>query len=144
MLTIFPENRDQDSMERRKFTRFRVQDNAYAALREDFSKLGKIYDIGLNGLAFRYLAEKISDKTFSHVDIFLTNNGFHLAGVPCRIIYDVKESTSILNKVSPYRCGLKFEQNDEEQKNKIAFFINHHTTGVLLSKTHASLASETC
>ncbi len=85
-------------MERRKFTRFRVQDDAFAALRGNLTKVGKIYDISLNGLAFRYLAEKISDETFTQVDIFLTNNGFHLAGVPCKIIYDVKESTFGLNK----------------------------------------------
>jgi PilZ domain len=138
-LTILPQNRNQNSMERRKFTRFRVQDNAYAALREEFSKVGKIYDISLNGLAFRYLAEKISDETFTHVDIFLTNNGFHLAVVPCRIIYNVKESTFGLNGLSLYRCGLKFEQNNEQQKNKIVFFINNHTTGILLSKTHEDM-----
>jgi len=118
-------------MERRKFTRFRVQDDAFAALRGALTKVGKIYDISLNGLAFRYLAEKISDETFTHVDIFLSTNGFHLAAVPCAVIYDVKESTFGLKEISPYRCGLKFEGVDEEQKNKLEFFLNNHTTGVL-------------
>lgn len=121
-------------MERRKFTRFRAQDDSFAALQGNLSKVGKIYDISLNGLAFRYLAQKISDETFTKVDIFLTKNGFHLAGVPCTIIYDVKESTFALHEVSPYRCGLKFGQFDEEQKNKIEFFINNHTTGILPSQ----------
>lgn len=121
-------------MERRKFTRFLAQDGSFAALQGNLSKVGKIYDISLNGLAFRYLAEKISDETFTKVDIFLTNNGFHLAGIPCTIIYDVKESTFGLNEVSPYRCGLGFGRVDEEQQNKMEFFINNHTTGVLPSK----------
>jgi len=117
-------------MERRKFTRFRTQDDAFAALQGKFSKVGKIYDISVNGLAFRYLAEKIPDDRFTHVDIFLSTNGFHLSEVPCTIIYDVKESTFGLNEVSPYRCGLKFDRVNEEQQNKLEFFINHHTTEV--------------
>jgi hypothetical protein len=120
-------------MERRKFTRFRVQDDAFAALRGSSNTIGKIYDISLNGLAFRYIGEKFSDKTFTHADIFLTNDAFHLFRVPCTIIYDVKESTNYLNDVVPYRCGLKFEPLQDEQQNKLEFFINNHTIGVLSS-----------
>ena len=120
-------------MEKRKFTRFRAQGDAYAALQGNFSKVGKIYDISLNGLAFRYLAEKMSNETFTHVDIFLTDNGFHLSGVHCSVVYDEKESISNSHVVSPYRCGLKFESLKEEQQNKLEFFINNFTTGVLVS-----------
>jgi hypothetical protein len=118
-------------MERRKFTRFRTQDDSFAALRGNFSKVGKIYNISLKGLAFRYLTEKISDEALTHVDIFLTNEGFHLAGVPCEIIYDVKEPTFSSKGVLPYRCGLKFKGINVEQEEKVEFFINNHTTGVL-------------
>ncbi len=121
-------------MERRKFTRFLTQDDAFAAVRGNFSKVGKIYDIGLNGLAFRYFAEKIPKKTFGYVDIFLMNDGFHLAGVPCTIIYDVKEPKFSFNKVSPYRCGLKFEPLNEEQQNKLDDFLNNHTIGEVKHK----------
>ena len=120
-------------MERRKFTRFRAQDDAFAALRGDFSKVGKIHDISLNGLAFRYIAEKMSNEKFTHVDIFLSNNGFHLTGIPCSIIYDLKESTYKSNAVSPYRCGLKFEPLKEEKQDKLEFFLNNHTTGIFSS-----------
>ena len=120
-----------NDMERRKFTRFRVQDDAFAALRGALTKVGKIYDISLNGLAFRYLSEKISDETFTRVDIFLTSNGFHLSDIPCSVIYDVKASTFGLNEISPYRCGLKFGRLNEEQQNKLDLFLNNHTTGVL-------------
>jgi len=122
-----------NDMEKRKFTRFRAQDDAFAALQGNYNKVGKIYDISLNGLAFRYLAEKRSSETFTHVDIFLTTNGFHLSGLPCSVIYDEKESISNSSVVSPYRCGLKFEPLKEEQQNKLEFFLNNHTTEVLLS-----------
>jgi hypothetical protein len=118
-------------MERRKFTRFRVQDDAFAALRGNFSRVGKIYDISLNGLAFRYITNKNPDKMFTLVDIFLTNNGFHLYEVPCTIIYEVKETTNRLNDVVPYRCGIKFGSLDEEHQKELAFFLENHTTGTL-------------
>jgi hypothetical protein len=49
---------EMNNMERRKYTRFRTQGNAYAALRGNTSKVGKIYDISLNGVGFRYLADR--------------------------------------------------------------------------------------
>ena len=114
-------------MERRKFTRFRTQDNAFAAIRGDFTKVGKIYDISLNGLAFRYLAEEISEEEFIQVDIFLTSNGFHLSSVPCTMVYNIKESTSTSLSISAYRCGLSFKHLNEEVQNKLNFFLNNYT-----------------
>jgi len=121
------ENRKQNNMEKRKFTRFRTQDNAFAAIRGDFTKVGKIYDISLNGLAFRYLAEEISEEEFIQVDIFLTSNGFHLSGVPCTMVYNLKESTSTSLSISAYRCGLSFKALNEEAQNKLNFFLNNYT-----------------
>ena len=63
------------------------------------------------------------------MDIFLTNSGFHLSGVPCTAVYDEKESISDSHVISPYRCGLKFEQVNEEQQNKLEVFLNNYTTG---------------
>ena len=120
-------------MERRKFTRFRAQDDAYAALRGNYSKVGKIRDISLNGLAFRYFAEKVCDETFNHVDIFLSSNGFHLSKVPCTVICDEKECVYNLPSIVQYRCGLKFELFNEEQENQLEFFINNYTTGIVKS-----------
>ncbi|RZB33523.1 MAG: hypothetical protein SRB2_03952 [Desulfobacteraceae bacterium Eth-SRB2] len=114
-------------MEKRKFTRFRTQDNAFAALRGDFTKVGKIYDISLNGLAFRYLAEEMSEEEYTQVDIFLSDNGFHLPAVPCTVIYHLKESTSGSLSISPYRCGLSFKHLNEEVQNKLDYFLNNHT-----------------
>jgi len=116
-------------MEKRKFTRFRVQDDAYAALRGDFTKVGKIHDISLNGLAFRYFAKNECNKTFSHVDIFLANNLYHLADVPCTVVCDDKEPTTNSCSVLQFRCGLKFEGMNAQQQNKLENFINNYTTG---------------
>jgi c-di-GMP-binding flagellar brake protein YcgR len=121
---------DETSMERRKFTRFDVRDDAFAALRGNFRKIGKIYDISLNGLAFRYLAQTMSEGTYTHVDIFLSTNGFHLSDLSCTVVYDKKESISNSNTVSHYRCGLQFNEIRASQKDQLEFFLNNHTTGI--------------
>ncbi len=115
-------------MKNRKFIRFRTQDNAFAALRGDFTKVGKIYDISLNGLGFRYLAEQESEEKLTHVDIFMSDKWFHLPDVSCNIVYDVKEHTSNSLEISPYRCGLKFNALLEEDQNKLEYFLNNYTT----------------
>ena len=38
-------------IEQRKYVRFSVQDNAFAALRSGFEKIGKVNDISKKGLA---------------------------------------------------------------------------------------------
>jgi PilZ domain len=116
-------------IERRQFARFRTRDKAYATLRGDFTKVGKIKDISLNGLSFNYLSEDMQKEEFLYVDIFMVGNDFHLIGVPCRIRYDVKESTFGLDDVSAYRCGMEFGALKKEQQNKLEFFLNNHTTG---------------
>ena len=118
-------------MERRRFTRFKVKDDAYAALRGNYTKVGKICDISLNGLAFNYLAEKIYDETLNLVDIFLSKNGFHLSGVPCTVVCDQEECAYSSPVITQYRCCLKFERLNEEHSDKLEFFINNHTTGVI-------------
>lgn len=122
--------RKQNHMEKRKFTRFRTHDNAFAALRGDFTKVGKIYDISLNGLAFKYLGEQKNEEKYTQVDIFLTGNGFHLHGVPCIVIYNVIEQpTFSISSILPYRCGLRFKRLNEEIRNKLEFFLNNYTIG---------------
>jgi len=116
-------------MERREHTRFRAQDDAYAVLGGAFSKVGKVYDISLNGLAFTYLEDKISNDTFTHVDVFLSGNGFYLSSVPCTIVYNANEPISDANAVPPFRCGLKFESLEAEHEDKLTYFLNHHVIG---------------
>ena len=106
-------------MERREHIRLRAQDDAYAVLGGDFSKVGKVYDISLNGLAFTYLKDKVSNDTFTHVDIFLSDNGFYLSGVPCKIVYEAKHSIGDSNGDLPHRFGLKFESLEAEHEDKL-------------------------
>lgn len=120
-------------MERRKFTRYRTKDNAFAAIRGDSCKVGRIHDISLNGLSFTYLSEQISKEGVNHVDIFLTDNGFFLHQVPCAMLYNVIDSKSNFLSISLYRCGMKFGELNEEQQNGLDFFLNNYTISLVPS-----------
>ena len=124
------------AMEQRKYVRFIAQDNAFAALRNGFKKVGKVNDISIKGLAFSYLkktTEADSDLHYSQVDIFLSGNGFHIFNVPCRIVYDIPDPTPEGLFVEMSRCGLHFQKLTESQSEQLNLFIKNHTTGVLSS-----------
>jgi hypothetical protein len=123
--------------ERRRYVRFLAQDNAFAALRSGFEKVGKISDISLKGLSFSYFRKDVeadSNRNLSQVDIFLSGNGFHLPNVPCRIAYDIREPTSgISNSIAMYRCGLHFGELINNQSEQLIFFIKNYTEGSVMS-----------
>ena len=117
--------------ERRKYIRFFAKDNTFAALRNGFKKVGKISDISINGLAFSYLSETIksySDRHLSKVDIFSSENNFHLSSVPCEIVYDIYEPNSgKYTGLILFRCGLNFKELTKSQSEKVKLFVEHHT-----------------
>jgi hypothetical protein len=118
-------------MERRKFTRFRAHDNGYAGLRGDFTKVGKINDISLNGLSFKYIAKAVQEEEFSHVDIFLAENKFHLRNMPCRLVYQIPDEIGKGFLVQMFRCGLHFKELAPSQLEQLELFIENYTMGVL-------------
>ena len=119
--------------EKRKYVRFLAQDNTFAALRSGFKKVGKINDISIKGLGFSFLNEITQVDSADHhtqVDIFNSKNGFHLSNVPCRIVYEIPDTTpdeSFL--VRMIRCGLHFGELTGSQLEQLELFIKNHTTG---------------
>ncbi len=115
--------------------RFLAKDNAFAALRHGFKKIGKVDDISINGLGFSFLSEITqvdSDDHHTQVDIFSSEDGFYLSNVPCRIVYETPDTTfdkSFLLQM--YRCGLHFEKLTKTQSDLLKSFITKHTKGVL-------------
>jgi len=125
------------AIERRNYVRFFAHDNAFAALRVGFKKVGKIHDISIKGLAFSYLRETTESDFDGHnlqADIFLSGNGFHLSKVPCRIVYDIPDVTPYKGSlVKMSRCGLHFGELIESQSELLEIFIKNHTTGLVSS-----------
>ena len=123
------------TIERRKYVRFLAKDNSFAALRNGFKKVGKIDDISINGLGFSFLSENTQvDSTDHHsqVDIFISENGFHLSNVPCRIVYETPDSTPDEDfPVQKSGCGLQFGELTRIQLEQLELFIENYTTGIL-------------
>ena len=123
-------------IEQRKYVRFSVQANTFAALRNGFERVGKVNDISENGVAFSYLIENIkagSESDFSEVDIFLSETRFHLQKVPCKIVYVIQDPKSIVHNIIKCRCGLNFGNLSKSQSELLEFFLKNYTTGSLSS-----------
>ena len=119
--------------EKRKYIRFLVQDKAYAALGTHFSRVGKLKDISIDGLAFRYIEKtETSVHDSSQVAIFVSENRFYLPDLACRLIYD--STLEVINNIQHFktpfkinRCGVQFTDITEYQLEKLEFFIDHYT-----------------
>jgi len=101
--------------EYRQYIRFAVSEDVFAALGPSFSKVGKIKDISINGLAFEYIADSISVVPFQQVDIFDRSNDFYVPKIPCNIVYDDYVQTVGPHKIEERnftrrRCGVRFEK----------------------------------
>ena len=124
-------------IEQRKYVRFSVQNDTFAALRSGFEIVGKVNDISIKGLALSYFIESIkagSDRDFSQVDIFLSGNGFYLPKVLCKIVYDIQDSKSNKNNsIMKRRSGLHFGKLNKSQSELLELFLKNYTTGPLSS-----------
>lgn len=135
-------------LERRKYTRYRVQADTYAAFGSQFTKVGKARDISIAGLAFEYIngMADIEQRPVT-VSIFLTGAEFFLWNVPCRLIYDIRlKDFDVIpedSKLYVYRkCGLLFETDRADQKKNLESFIVNHTRGIAASSGRQNRRSE--
>lgn len=117
-------------VEARKYIRFPLHDNTFAALGNRFEAVGKVVDISIKGMTLSYICESnkaVLDKDFSQVDIFLSDNNFHLSKVPCKIVYDIQHSKFYENScITIRRCGLQFGKLSEGQSNLLESLIANY------------------
>ena len=121
---------------RRKYVRFLSQPNAYAALGSSFTKIGKILDISMGGLAFEYYSSSEDLNQYdSTVTIFITVNNFYLENIPCQMISDLPErdsdKSSVLNpNYLVKRSCLQFIAISDDQRQRLEYFLNNYTRGI--------------
>jgi hypothetical protein len=120
--------------ERRKHVRYIPQENAFAALGQRYSKVGKIKNIGMGGLAFDYIIGQEIPEGNSMVDVFLTDDAFHIHNLPCLIVYDVgvsesRADTRPADMLTIRRCAVRFTARSDEHKSQVRSFIEKHTVG---------------
>ncbi len=129
---------EDTNKEKRRHRRFSPKVLAFAALRPDFFRLGRIRNISKSGVAFEYLdygedEENSRPKDSSQIDIFVSRETFHIMRISCRLVYDVRVDYTGSFSASLFEnrcCGLEFTDLTDEQERKLDFFLKNHVTDV--------------
>lgn len=123
-------------VEKRKYYRFMARPDTYAAMGPRFTKVGKVRQISIGGLAFEYICttEK-PDRHATKVTVFLCEDEFFLPDIPCRVISDLPNVSLDKNPMfdSIYvvnRCAVQFKTITEDQKRRLEYLLEHHTRGL--------------
>ena len=122
-------------IEQRKYARFLPPSQAFAALGSTYTRVGKVKNISLGGLAFEYIIGEETNSNFSRIDIFLVGDVFHLYNVPCKMVYDIQihvpyVNNTFIKKLTTKRCGIKFDGLSEDAITQLEFFLEAHTEGI--------------
>lgn len=127
----------ESSDEKRRCRRYGTTDGtqAFVVVRPQFKKLGALKDVSLCGLGFQYVLmdgqKPLSDKSAPvKIDLFISNNGFYLPKVSCKLAYDrLVENEFSAGCMRFCHCGLEFDEITEEQTNQINYFLAQYTVG---------------
>lgn len=119
-------------IDKREFERFSPRGNAYAAYGRQYTKVGRIKDICLGGLAFEYISEMNSDRDSSQIDIYMVGDVFHMYNIPCQVIYDIPnpfhpENVESIKVLPTKRCGIRFGTLAEDDVVQLKLFLKSHT-----------------
>jgi hypothetical protein len=119
--------------ESRRYVRFLATEEAFSALGPLYDHIGPIEEISMGGLSFTYFgSEAPLDGCITHAHIFLMEQGFHLANIRCRIIYDIPACPPVPNFTFNYniqiaRCGVQFENLSPRAATRLNFFLRTYT-----------------
>ena len=122
-------------VEQRRHIRSLPHENTFAVIGRKFTKVGKVKDICMGGLAIEYIAGENSNQEAGRVDVFMTGHVFHLYNVPCEMIYDIEIHVPRVNNkyvkiLTTKRCGVKFGELNEDEQAQLELFIESHTTAL--------------
>ncbi len=113
--------------EKRKFERFTVKEEAYAAFIKPYElvDMGRIQNIGMGGLCMNYLSpEKIAEGA-NTIQIFGGNGRFiHLDKIRCRVIYDYEVPEGPREPTNAKCCGVEFENLSGKHRTVLKDFID--------------------
>jgi hypothetical protein len=90
--------------------------------------MGRIIDIGEDGLAFECLGAEDRPSRPNELEIVVTESAFRLNHIPCEIIYDLTIYENPVTSSSKRRFGVQFGKLTDYQRDQIECFIKNHTT----------------
>jgi hypothetical protein len=119
-------------IDKREFERFSPRGNAYACYGLQYTRVGRIKDICLGGLAFEYIPEMDPCRDLSQIDIYLMGDVFNMFGIPCEVVYDIPnlfhpENVESIKALPTKRCGIRFGALPEDDVIQLKLFLKYHT-----------------
>ena len=124
----------ENTVEKRKYNRFKAQEDPYVAIVNDSTIVGQIINISKGGLALNYIGKEAQITGWHKVNIFLSGNRFYLKEVPFKAISDFYIGTQPpFSSVLMKQCCGQFGELTREQKSQLDYFLANHTTGELHS-----------
>lgn len=119
-------------IERRKYPRFSVRDNAFVVFKPEPVKMVPIVDVGLGGLGIGVNGINTSDGWFhktSCLEILIDDCSFYMDNLGYQLLPKFRSVPR--DVVSPFQniCGLKFIDLMPSQQSQLKYFIRNHTTG---------------
>ncbi len=120
---------DHDSSDRRRNKRYRAHKGVLVAPNTRVRKLWQVLDIGMGGLAFRYVSNEGELKTSSEMDIVTGDTRFLLEQIPFRSVSDLEISDGSISTRKLRRHGVRFGDMNDTQVRQLEYLIRSHTVG---------------
>ncbi len=95
-------------------------------------KLGRINNISMGGLVFRYIESQAQSNESSVLDILFSDCGFYLGNVSFKTISDIELSEDVpIDSVKMRQLRVQFKKITPKQKIQLDYFIRNHGSEVL-------------
>ncbi len=116
--------------ERRRYNRYCPPEGTIAVLRPYGEEIGRVKNIGKEGLAFEYLVlgdknGSISTEPKTEIEILYPENGFYLSRIPCEIVWesDLQIEYSLFSVLPTKRIGIQFKELTTEKTHLFNGFL---------------------
>jgi hypothetical protein len=115
---------NEENDDRRRHERLEVDGATFVVLRPDNTRVGQVMDIGLGGLAFRYMTGGEPWTGAAVLDLFVVGHDFYLDDVAFHTIWDFATG-----QVAPWasgtmrRRGVQFQDLTLPQESQLVHFM---------------------
>jgi hypothetical protein len=125
-------NAGNERAEQRKHRRFEVPTGSLVSFGVHRA-LGKITDMGMGGLAFRYIGEAHPNGSF--LDISLAEHDFYLSSVRFKTVADFAIDNEVVHTLANgnllhgrtlRRSGVQFEKLSPDQRSQLEYFLQNY------------------
>ena len=121
-----------DNRERRKYSRFSLDNGAYAVIDSKPAPLGHIIDISSDGMSFLYAGGGLEVDRTMELGIYLYSQDISIDELPARVVSraEVKKD-NLFDFVVLIRYGLQFHNLAREQKIEVMELLKNFSDKIV-------------